>query len=447
MNHKLERYDAYKDSEIEWFGEIPVHWELKRLKDVTIGNLSYGANESALDSNPAHPRYIRITDFSENGTLKDETYRSLHPDVAKDHLLEEGDILFARSGATAGKTFQFKDYSGVACYAGYLIKARPKKSTMLSDFLFYYTKSFIYDDWRNYSVIKTTIENISAEKYGFFLFVPIPPISEQKVIADYLDAKTAQIDYKIEMLTQMLLQYDMLKKSLISETVTRGLDKTVTMKDSGINWVGKVPEHWSIERIGTAFEERREKVSDTDFPPLSVTMKGIVPQLETAAKTDHNDNRKRVAVNDFVINSRSDRRGSSGVSVLDGSVSVINIVLTPRKNFFGKYLHHLFRSYRFIEEFYRVGRGIVDDLWTTKYSVMKAIEFAFPDFEEQKAIADYLDTKTANIDRIVDTINTQIETLKELRKTLINDVVTGKIKIVEVEEGGTVQYERNTFAR
>lgn len=203
----------------------------------------------------------------------------------------------------------------------------------------------------------------------------------------------------------------------------------MAMKDSGVDWIGEVPEHWGVERIGTAFEERREKVNDTDYPPLSVTMKGIVPQLDTAAKTNHNDNRKRVSINDFVINSRSDRRGSSGVSELNGSVSVINIVLAPRKRFDGKYLHHLFRSYRFIEEFYRVGRGIVDDLWTTKYTVMKAIDFAFPDFEEQKSIADYLDTKTAHINHIIEIVNTQIEKLKELRKTLINDVVIGKIKV------------------
>ncbi|HWR29801.1 MAG TPA: restriction endonuclease subunit S [Negativicutes bacterium] len=261
------------------------------------------------------------------------------------------------------------------------------------------------------------------------LWVTIPPLPEQKAIADYLDTKIAQIDSKIDLLTQKAILYGELKQSLINETVTRGLNKTAAMKDCGVEWIGEVPKHWAIERIGTAFEERREVVNDTDYPPLSVTMKGIVPQLETAAKTDHNDNRKRVAVNDFVINSRSDRRGSSGVSEIDGSVSVINIVLAPRKKFYGKYLHHLFRSYRFIEEFYRVGRGIVDDLWTTKYSVMKAIGFAFPEFEEQKFISDYLDTKTTHIERIIETINTQIDKLRELRKTLINDVVTGKIKV------------------
>ena len=163
--------------------------------------MSYGANESAVDSNLLHPRYIRITDFSNDETLKEDTYKSLAPDIAENYLLQEGDILFARSGATVGKTFHFKNYSGKACYAGYLIKARPKKSILSSDFLSYFTKSFIYDNWKKSIVIKATIENISAEKYGFFLLIPTPILPEQKAIADYLDTKIARIDKKIDLLT------------------------------------------------------------------------------------------------------------------------------------------------------------------------------------------------------------------------------------------------------
>jgi len=274
------------------------------------------------------------------------------------------------------------------------------------------------------------IPSIFLETFAFAL----PPLSEQTAIAAYLDTKTAQIDRQIDLLSQKVTQYGKLKRSLINETVTRGLDKSVPMKDSGVEWIGEVPEHWEIQRIGTAFEERSEKVNDTDYPPLSVSMAGIVPQMKSVAKTDNNENRKRVAIGDYVINSRSDRRGASGISVYNGSVSVISIVLAPKRTFFGKYLHHLFRNYSFVEEFYRVGRGIVDDLWTTRYSVMKGIEFSYPSYEEQKLIADYLDEKTVQIDRIVTAINTQIAKLKDLRKALINDVVTGKIKVVS--EGG-----------
>ncbi len=148
-------------------------------------------------------------------------------------------------------------------------------------------------------------------------------------------------------------------------------------KDSGVPWLGKVPKHWEIKRLGSKFIERREKVSDKDYPPLSVTKNGILPQLANAAKTNDGDNRKRVCLGDFVINSRSDRKGSSGLSNLDGSVSLINTVLKPR-DFEQRYVHCLLKSYPFQEEFYRVGRGIVADLWSTQYSEMSTIMIPVP---------------------------------------------------------------------
>ena len=116
------------------------------------------------------------------------------------------------------------------------------------------------------------------------------------------------------------------------------------MKDSGADWIGKIPATWDISKIGTLYTQRNEKVSDKDYPPLSVTMKGILPQLATAAKTDDGDNRKLVRVGDFAINSRSDRRGSCGISPYDGSVSLINTILIPRKKMHPGYYDWLFLS-------------------------------------------------------------------------------------------------------
>lgn len=161
------------------------------------------------------------------------------------------------------------------------------------------------------------------------------------------------------------------------------------------------PRGWGLYRLGQLFDERKEKVSDSDFPPLSVTMKGIVPQLENAAKTDDGDNRKLVRIGDYVINSRSDRKGSGGISKLDGSVSTISIVLKP-KGVYPRFAHHLLRSRAFQEEFYRWGHGIVADLWTTRYADMKNIRLFLPDLPTQKAIADFLDRETARIDQLIE---------------------------------------------
>ncbi|MEO6832572.1 MAG: hypothetical protein ABI169_10225, partial [Chitinophagaceae bacterium] len=155
-------------------------------------------------------------------------------------------------------------------------------------------------------------------------------------------------------------------------------------KDSGVEWLGEVPEHWELIRLGTRFEERRTKVSDKDFPPLSVTKNGILPQLDNAAKSNDGDNRKLVKNGDFVINSRSDRKGSSGIAKADGSVSLINIVMEPR-GINSIFCNYLLKSYVFVEEFYRMGHGIVADLWTTRYDEMKSITLGIPPLPEQTA--------------------------------------------------------------
>lgn len=196
------------------------------------------------------------------------------------------------------------------------------------------------------------------------------------------------------------------------------------MKDSGIEWIGQIPEEWDISKIATIYEERNVKVSDKDYAPLSVTKQGIVPQLETAAKTDNGDNRKLIKKNDFVINSRSDRRGSCGISDYDGSCSLINTVLKPRKNMNNKYYNYVFRSELFADEFYRWGNGIVDDLWSTKWGNMKKIYVPFPDLIIQSSIADFLDDKCSKIDRYIEKQQQIIEKLEAYKQSVITETVT-----------------------
>ena len=195
-------------------------------------------------------------------------------------------------------------------------------------------------------------------------------------------------------------------------------------KPTGAEWIPSIPASWDIQKIGALFAQRKEKVSDKDFAPISVTKNGILPQLATAAKTDDGDNRKKVCVGDFVINSRSDRKGSCGVSDLDGSVSLINIVLQPRDQLSGRYAHYLLRSHFFSEEYYRNGRGIVADLWTTRYSEMKTILLPVPLRAEQDQIVRYLDWQVSKINRLIAAKRKEIALLKEHRTAKINQAVT-----------------------
>lgn len=197
------------------------------------------------------------------------------------------------------------------------------------------------------------------------------------------------------------------------------------MKDSEIEWIGEIPETWEKVKFNAIYNNRNTKVSDRDYAPLSVTKNGIVPQLETAAKTNNNDNRKLVKSGDFVINSRSDRRGSCGISSLDGSVSLINTVLEPTSSQMEPlYFDFLFHTIQFADEFYKWGHGIVDDLWTTNWNDMKNITLILPSKSEQQQIADFLDHKTAELDSLIDEINTEIDTLKRYQSSVITQAVT-----------------------
>lgn len=196
------------------------------------------------------------------------------------------------------------------------------------------------------------------------------------------------------------------------------------MKDSGVEWIGEIPKDWELTKISSVYQERNIKVSDKDFMPLSVTKQGVVPQLESAAKTDNGDNRKLIKKGDFVINSRSDRRGSCGISEYNGSCSLINTVLQPRKNISNSYYGFVFRSECFADEFYRWGNGIVDDLWSTKWSNMRRIYIPAPSLKEQYHIVDYLNEKCTKIDNIIAKQQKIIEKLKLYKLSIITETVT-----------------------
>lgn len=209
------------------------------------------------------------------------------------------------------------------------------------------------------------------------------------------------------------------------------------MKDSGVEWIGLIPKDWMFARIGSLYGLRVEKVSDRDYQPLSVTKLGILPQLETVAKTDAHDARKLVKKGDFAINSRSDRRGSCGISEYDGSVSLINTVLYPITEMSPQYYNWFFHTTEFADEFYRWGHGIVDDLWTTGWQEMKNIVIVQPPLSEQCRIAAYLDHKCSEIDALTADIKKQIETLEEYKRSVITEAVTkGLDPDVEMKDSG-----------
>ena len=189
---KYKPYPKYKSSGTDWLGKIPDEWEIKRLKYVSAQSIKNGVGEAAEHIDESWPRYIRITDIESPRALRADTFRSLSPEIAKDAPVQYGDLLMAAVGATFGHSYLHLKKSGRYCYAGYLVKFSPNKK-VYPEFAGYWAESVIYWNQLNANVIQSTIQNFSAAKYKELLFV-LPPLENQKSIADFLDREAAKID-------------------------------------------------------------------------------------------------------------------------------------------------------------------------------------------------------------------------------------------------------------
>ena len=212
-----------KPSGIEWLGDVPAHWEVARLKSLASGKLSYGANESAEDDNPSNPRFIRITDINDDGTLRDDTFKSLSPEVAEPYLLQSGDLLLARSGATVGKSVVYKSEWGTCCYAGYLIRLRCNPTRTSPSWVNSFAQSSLYWGQIAEGTIQATIQNFSAEKYGE-MKVPLPPLAEQIAIAFHLNTETGKLDTLTAEAHRAIDLLQERRTALISAAVTGQID-------------------------------------------------------------------------------------------------------------------------------------------------------------------------------------------------------------------------------
>lgn len=430
---KAKRYAAYKDSGFEWLGALPQHWIVCKLKDIAFYQEGPGIMTEDFQSEGIP--LIRISGMKgEQVSL--EGCNFLDPVKVKmkwSHFqLKQGELLVSASATTGIVAKVSENTVDAVPYTG-LIRFKPR-SRMDVEYLQYFLTANIFTDQIDLQKSGTTIQHYGPTHLGRVLAI-LPPREEQTSIASYLDTKTAQIDRKIDLLNQKTIQYAQLKKSLINETVTRGLNKSALMKDSGVLWIGQVPEHWRV----TAVTNITETVSYKNYPNeelLSVYRDyGVIIK---SSRDDNNNkagsdlsNYKLVEPGFLVINKMKAWQGSLGVSDFRGIVSPAYITCRTNKKIVDRgYLHHLLRSRNYINEYNRLSYGVRVDQWDMRYDDFKYVPVLLPPMTEQIAIATYLDTKIPQIDRIITAINTQIDQLKKLRKALINDVVTGKIKVI-----------------
>lgn len=433
---KTDRYEAYKDSELEWLGEVPEHWSVSRVK--SLARTKSGTTpQSGLSQyyDDGNHIWVRTTDLNNNKLYSSEFKVT---DLALKHYgltsIPVRSVLLAMYGGmgTIGKNAILQEEVTINQSVCAIF---PNDRKFVSEYLWYYVQYF-RPHWEIFADSARKDPNINQEAIKR-LWVTHPPLPEQRSIAHYLDTKTAQIDRKIDLLTQKATQYGNLKQSLINEAVTRGLDRSVVIKDSEIEWIGVVPEHWDVVRNKQIFRERSILSSTGTETLLTVShITGVTPRSEKNVNmfmAETMEGYKICRQGDLIINTMWAWMGALGTSNYFGICSPAYNVYMPVKNipYDRRYFDYLYRTPNSIVEMTRNSKGIVSSRLRLYAKDFFQIETPLPPLSEQKEIADYLDTKTTQIDQIIQTINTQIEKLKELRKTLINDVVTGKIKVID----------------
>jgi type I restriction enzyme S subunit len=434
-------YQKYKDSGVVWLGDIPEHWEVKRFKFLLSEPFKYGANEAAEIDDPNLPRYIRITDVKDDGNLRDDTFRSLPEEIAKDYILEESDILLARSGATVGKTFIYRKSWGKAAYAGYLIRARVSGQNN-SNFIYKFLQSKLYWDWVKSIFIQATIQNISAEKYSN-LFITIPPLNEQEKIAQFLDYKTKQIDELIKKKETLIEKLDEKRTAVISHAVTKGLDSSVPMKDSCIEWLGEIPKHWKVKRLKNIASCNDESLGENTAPDFEIEYVDI-SSVDLVSGIRHYENmtfekapsraRRKVQDGDTIISTvRTYLKSIAAIKQppINLIVSTGFAVIRPKININSNYIGYLLQSEGFVGKV--VSNSVGVSYPAINSSVLISLPVVEPPINEQQKIAQFLDYKTAQIDKQKAKIKQAIELLKEYRTSLITNAVTGKIDVSQVD--------------
>ncbi|UPS90872.1 restriction endonuclease subunit S [Bizionia sp. M204] len=436
----MEKYINYKDSEIKWLGNIPAHWESFRFIDNVF--LRHGYQFRDYDFTNDGVRIVKISQLNPKGKL-DLTKSSF---IASDRLksfksirVYQDDILMALTGGTIGKIIRVGPIDEPILQNYRVGNFFPDKKKLNKTFLFFLLASQITEEQINYLLNRNGQPNIGKESFKNMFFT-LPPLPEQNQIANYLDAKTTAIDKKIKLLQQKTKHYKNYRKNLINEAITKGLDNVVKLKFSGIDWLGSIPEHWQVKRL----KDVGKAIIGIVYSPSDIVDQGegILVLRSSNIQNDKPCFLNNVYVNKVIPKHHLTKVGDILICSRNGSRRLIgkNIVIDEKtKDYtFGAFMTVLrSKNYRFLSYFFKSilfdfqsGVFMTSTINQLTVSTLYKLSFAFPPFQEQLQIADYLDDKTATIDNIVKNIETQISTLKELRKTLINEVVTGKVKVV-----------------
>lgn len=427
-----------KDSGIEWIGDIAEECVVVRLKHGTYmkGRIGWQGLKSQ-DFIDEGPFCITSTDFQGGRVVWERCYHVSDERYEMDPYIQvkEGDILISKDG-TIGKLALIDRLPDKACLNSHLLIIRPSKR-YITKYLFYVLSSDIFVHYYSLVGSGSTMQSLSQEKLGEFSF-PIWSIPKQERISDYLDFKCAEIDALTADVQSEIETLEAYKRSVITEAVTKSLDPNVPMKDSGIEWVGEIPEHWMTMRGKYVFEQKNDKGNSIDLVLLSPTQNyGVIPQdlyeelsgfsaVKLNEKTDYNS-LKTVHKGAFVISLRS-FQGGFEYSEYEGVVSPAYQVFYPIIPIIDGYYKYLFKTNIFIDKMNSYTMSLRDGK-NIAFADFGRTYIPIPPLVEQKEIVQYLDSQCAEIRATIELKQEQLSVLAEYKKSVIYEYVTGKKEV------------------
>lgn len=420
----MQRHESYKPSGAEWLGDIPRHWTVtpaKRLfREVSEKN---------------HPDAELLSVTQEFGVIPRDRLeqRVVMPtgQLQTFKLVREDDFVISLRSFQGG--IEYSEFTGLVSPA-YTILRKQKEAN--SRYLKHLLKSAPFISELNTSVTGIREgKNISFSEMAYSL-MPLPTASEQARIADFLDLKTTEIDTAIakkERLIELLLEQ---KDILINQAVTQGLDSSAPKRDSGVAWIGQVPAHWRQTTNRTLFRERMEP-GHADLPILSVSLhtgvsdeeQDVEENIRAKIRIEDKTSYKRVRPGDVTYNMMRAWQGAIGVVRVDGLVSPAYVVAAPLATINGAYFEYLYRTHGFIREMDRYSKGITDFRKRLYWDEFKQLVSLLPPLDEQVQIAAYAEQVVKKTAALTEKIRGQIDALNKFRASLIENLVTGKIKV------------------
>ena len=433
----MKRYGSYKDSGVEWIGEIPSEWECIRLG--MLGTFSSSGIDKKSNEDETPVRMVNYTDLIkgrkyypiQNGQKK--YMRVTTPQSKfKEHKLEKGDMVFIPSSETHedlgySSLIDFEEDDFV--YSYHILRYKTKKP------IYHYYKKYLINHHSVLNQFSSECKGTTRKIIGRDVFnnvrVVLPPLTEQQQIVSFLDTKTSLIDSLIEKTQRKIELLKEKRTSLINEVVTKGLNPNVEMQDSGVEWIGEIPIGWEMKKIKFVFQEKKS----TKNPGLnsgSISFGVIVYKDDEKILESTKESYQELLKGEFLINPlnlnydlKSLRIGMSRINVV---VSQGYIILILKGGFNPFYFEYLLRRFDVIH-IKSLGQGVRQ---TISFNHIKDEYLIVPSIHEQQQIVEYLDEQTSLIDKTISIEEKRIELLKEYRQSLISEVVTGKRKVVEL---------------